>query len=142
MSKKEVLLNAEDLFLFDIKSESSISIAESSQEIQLGISNHFFHNLEESNIKINLDIHLKSKDEKSFANFNFEYFFHIENLEKYHQIENGEPVFAGNLMTTLLSVSYSTSRGIIFEKLKNTFWKQNILPIISPIQLLKDYQNK
>lgn len=138
MSTKEIALNADDLLLFDIKSESNISIVESSQEIQLGVSNHFFHNLEESNIKINLDIHLKSKDEKSFANFEFEFFFHINNMEEYYQLENEEPIFAGSLVTTLLSVSYSTSRGIIFEKLKNTRWSENILPIISPIKLLNN----
>lgn len=141
MSTKEIALNADDLLLFDIKSESNISIVESSQDIQLGVSNHFFHNLEESNIKINLDIHLKSKDDKSFANFEFEFFFHINNMEKYYQLENEEPIFEGSLVTTLFSVSYSTSRGIIFEKLKNTMWSENILPIISPIKLLNNNQN-
>lgn len=141
MSPKEIALNADDLLLFDIKSESNISIVESSQDIQLGVSNHFFHNLEESNIKINLDIHLKSKDDKSFANFEFEFFFHINNMEKYYQLENEEPIFEGSLVTTLFSVSYSTSRGIIFEKLKNTMWSENILPIISPIKLLNNNQN-
>lgn len=141
MSPKEIVLNADDLLLFDIKSESNISIVECSQDIQLGVSNHFFHNLEESNIKINLDIHLKSKDDKSFANFEFEFFFHINNMEKYYQLENEEPIFEGSLVTTLFSVSYSTSRGIIFEKLKNTMWSENILPIISPIKLLNNNQN-
>lgn len=141
MSPKEIALNADDLLLFDIKSESNISIVECSQDIQLGVSNHFFHNLEESNIKINLDIHLKSKDDKSFANFEFEFFFHINNMEKYYQLENEEPIFEGSLVTTLFSVSYSTSRGIIFEKLKNTMWSENILPIISPIKLLNNNQN-
>ncbi|MPL55248.1 hypothetical protein SDC9_00718 [bioreactor metagenome] len=138
MTPKEQVLNADDLLLFDIKSESNISIIESSPEIQLGISNHFFHNLEESNIKIHLNIHLKSKDEKSFADFDLEFFFHIHHLEKYYHMEDEEPLFAGNLVTTLLSVSYSTSRGIIFEKLKNTLWNENILPIISPIKLLNN----
>lgn len=140
MALKNININTEDLLIFNINSESNIKINKESQEnINLGIGNDIQNNLEEGKIKITLSIRMQHS-ENNFATFEITTFFQILNKENYLVDFEGETIFHPQLITTLISISYSTARGIVLEKLKNTFWKGLILPIVSPIKLLQNNQ--
>ena len=50
------------------------------------------------------------------------------------------PVFNGLFISTLTGISFSTARGIIFERLSKTNMRNVILPVVSPSKLLfKDH---
>lgn len=140
MALKNININTEDLLIFNINSESKIQINKENQEnINFGIGNDIQNNLEEGKIKITLFIQLE-KNNDNFATFEITTFFQILKKEIYLIDFEGETLFHPQLITTLVSISYSTARGIVLEKLKNTFWKDLILPIISPIKLLQNNQ--
>ena len=140
MAFKNININTEDLLIFNINSESKIQINKENQEnINFGIGNDIQNNLEEGKIRITLFIQLE-KNKDNFATFEITTFFQILNKEKYLINFEEELLFHPQLITTLVSISYSTARGIVLEKLKNTFWKDLILPIISPIKLLQNNQ--
>lgn len=140
MALKNININTEDLLIFNINSESKIQINKENQEnINFGIGNDIQNNLEEGKIRITLFIQLE-KNKDNFATFEITTFFQILNKEKYLINFEEELLFHPQLITTLVSISYSTARGIVLEKLKNTFWKDLILPIISPIKLLQNNQ--
>ena len=63
--------------------------------------------------------------------------FKIENLNNFYQKdENDMPVFNGNFVATLLGISISTARGILFEKLSGNGINNIIIPVMSPQKLL------
>lgn len=138
MAFKNININTEDLLIFNINSESNIQInIEDRENINLGIGHDIQNNLEEGKIKIVLSIQLENGKD-NFATFEITTFFQILNKENYLIEFENDILFHPQLITTILSISYSTSRGIILEKLKNTFWKDLILPIISPTKLLQN----
>ena len=49
---------------------------------------------------------------------------------------DNSPIFTGVLIATLLGVSFSTARGIIFERLSNTNMQGMILPVVAPQKML------
>ncbi|MCD9853947.1 hypothetical protein LUD75_04485 [Epilithonimonas sp. JDS] len=139
MATKDFNINIADLQLFEIEVDSNISIHNWKQEtLLLKIGQNIAHNIEEAKIKIELHIRLESNESGDFAEFDITCFFTIDNSENYLMDFENEKVFHPQLITTLLSISFSTSRGIVFEKLRNTEWKETILPIISPVKLLSD----
>lgn len=73
------------------------------------------------------------------AEYGFEYFLLIDNLEDYiHSKEDStlELTIDEYFGTTIMGFVYSTTRGILFERLKNTFFEGIILPVIDPSELL------
>jgi hypothetical protein len=81
------------------------------------------------------DAHLGAKGE-----YNIEYIFTIENLEDYI-VPNKEPnspvVLHTSLLHTLLSIVYSTSRGIVLSRTQGTSIDGVVLPVIDTTSLLK-----
>ncbi len=69
--------------------------------------------------------------------FGIEYFFEIENLDDLIFEEESENKIDARLMVTLISLGFSTSRGVVLEKTQNTFLKGIILPVIDPVELLR-----
>lgn len=70
------------------------------------------------------------------AQFGIEYDFQVNDLDTYLTQENGQFLLPESLIGTLLSIAYSTSRGLIYDRLQGTHLQDPILPIISPIALL------
>ena len=71
------------------------------------------------------------------ARFVFDFHFKIEELHQYYELKNNDmPIFTGILIATLLGISFSTARGIIFERLSNTNIQGMILPVVSPQKML------
>ncbi len=140
---KEVKIDTDKLLLFHIDLiESSIKDLPQKGKISfnINVAHKTMHNLKEERIKIGLLIDLetdKSDNEGANAHFNIDFHFQIEELKKHFKLnENKNPVFSGLLIATLLGLSFSTARGIIYERLSNTNMQGIILPIVSPQKML------
>ena len=53
--------------------------------------------------------------------------------------EDDKPIFSKQFVATLAGISYSTLRGIIFEKLLNSSWGSVTLPVINPNNILESW---
>lgn len=140
-------INPEKIHLFHINVvESAIKdLAQKTEsQFKINIAQTTMHNLKEERFKIGLFIDLIpdviSTDAK--AQFVFDFHYKIEELNKYYTLNNtNTPVFQGVLIATLLGISFSTARGIIFERLSNTNMKGMILPVVAPQKLLSLQRN-
>lgn len=100
------------------------------------------HHLEEKRFLMGLELVLTLNERKSVEQAIFRYNFHfmIENLEEMYKLdEQGKPIFQKVFGATLAGISYSTLRGIVFEKLLNSSWGSITLPIIDPNSILETW---
>ena len=66
--------------------------------------------------------------------------FLIENLKSHlvNEADNANPKFHKLFLATLLGISLSTGRGLIISKLEGIFKHPPILPIMNPLDLIKE----
>ncbi len=140
---KKAKINTENIHLFHIDLiESSIKDLPQKGKISfnINVAHKTMHNLKEERIKIGLLIDLetdKPGGNGAKAHFNIDFHFEIKGLKEYYELDkNKNPVFSGLLISTLLGLSFSTARGIIYERLSNTNMQGIILPIVSPQKML------
>jgi len=145
---KEVKIIPREIHLFHID-VVEISIKElstdKSGEFKVNVAHTIMHNLKEQRLKIGLNIELNGENhsEEGKANFVIDFHFHIDNLKNFYSInEQNKPVFSGLLVATLLGLSFSTARGIIFERLAGTSLKGMILPVVDPKMILQQKRMK
>jgi hypothetical protein len=105
------------------------------------VAHSMMHNLEKELVKIRLFLDVNAVvDDKPInqgGNYEIDFFFKIEDLKDHYQINNEKPLFSGLFVTTLLAISYSTLRGMMFTLWKDTYLKSVILPVINVPDLLK-----
>lgn len=105
------------------------------------VAHSMMHNLEKELVKIRLFLDVNAVvDDKPInqgGNYEIDFFFKIEDLQDHYQINNEKPLFSGLFVSTLLAISYSTLRGMMFTLWKDTYLKSVILPIINVPDLLK-----
>ncbi|MDO5968668.1 hypothetical protein Q4Q35_02500 [Flavivirga aquimarina] len=138
---KDVKIIPENINLFYIKvSECIINDSQKDERLNYGINvaHNIQNNLKEEKIRIELILDIKSSDANNEfnANFNIDFQFKIKDLADYYEKDNKEPVFDGLFISTLMGISFSTARGIIFERLSKTNMRNVILPVVSPSKLL------
>lgn len=139
---KEVKIDPERIHLFHINIVESY-IKDVSQKgdnnFNINIAQTTMHNLKDERFKIGLFIDLIHDEVTSDAKarFVFDFHFKIDELNNYYELkEDNSPIFTGVFIATLLGISFSTARGIIFERLSNTNMQGMILPVISPQKML------
>jgi hypothetical protein len=145
MAKKAThIINPEKIHLIQIEPISSV-IAEVEVSIQddetidFKIAHISAHHLEDKRFLMGLEIILilDGREQKSKAKFRYDFHFAIDNLKDMYKLdENNDPIFQKVFGATLAGISYSTLRGIIFEKLSNSSWGSITLPVIDPNQIL------
>lgn len=105
------------------------------------VAHSMMHNLEKELVKIRffLDVTavVDAKTIKQGGNYEIDFFFKIEDLTNHYQINNEKPLFSGHFVTTLLAISFSTLRGMMFAQWKDTYLQSVILPVINAADLLK-----
>jgi hypothetical protein len=120
------------------------------EEIKVGYSQESGFYPEENRIRIRLEVQLialgKEKNELGLnGEYSIEFHFIVENLKEFViKPENDEkskkdfesPLLSGVLGGTIMSIAYSTARGIILERTQGTFFDGVILPVINPNDLL------
>lgn len=143
--RKEALIIAEEIELFHIdilKSEIKEAGKISKPDYNLEVAHKTSHNLKDERVRIKLLIVLSNKQKEigvNEASFEIDFHYKIQNLDKFYTINEDRkmPIFASNLVATLLGISFSTVRGILFERLASTNFKGVILPIVSPGKMLE-----
>lgn len=104
------------------------------------IAHNVMHNLEKQLVKIRLFVDMDGRiNEKSInqgGNYEIDFFFQIDDLNNHYQLIEDKPVFNGVFVGTLLGISFSTLRGILFAKWQDTVLESIIIPIISIPSLL------
>lgn len=140
--KKQIKINPENINLFHIDIvESSIKdlTQKGNNNFKISVAHTTMHNLQEKNLKIGLYIDLDHEEVTTDANahFVFDFHFNVADIDEYYQFkEDNSPVFSGIFIATLIGISFSTARGIIYERLSNTNMQGLILPVISPQKML------
>ena len=95
-----------------------------------------------------LYITLEAVDEKeakvgASVYYGIEFRYQINNLEDFVIDEKDDhPMIDVNIGTTLLAMSYSTARGIIYERTRGTFFNGVLIPVIDPSKVLLEQQGK
>lgn len=105
------------------------------------VSHNVMHNLDKELVKIRLYLDvsadIEGKKINQGGNYEIDFFFKIEDLKDHYQINNEKPLFGGVFISTLLAISYSTLRGMMFSLWRDTHLNSLILPIINVPDLLK-----
>ncbi|MDB9954090.1 hypothetical protein OAD49_00830 [Flavobacteriaceae bacterium] len=104
--------------------------------LEFSVAHNTQHNLKDERVKIELFINLLSQ-EKIGVKFHIDFHFSIRDLsDQYKLNESNVPVFSHQFIATLLGISFSTARGLIFQQLQDTNFKGMILPVVSPYKML------
>lgn len=142
MAKETKIVPEEiNLFHIDIVESSVKEVSEKrTGEFNINVAHTTMHNLKDQRVKIGLHIDLSTKDNSNGgkANFIIDFHFQVKNLNNFYELKDeNHPVFSGLLIATLLGLSFSTARGIIFERLSNTNLQGIILPVVDPKDMLQ-----
>jgi len=133
--------------------KSNIEVGKEAFELISGINEYSFSfnqeigfNYDQHLIRLRLNILLQGKNDKGElvnikGEFGIEFVFHVDNFQDLTQEENGSYEIPSSLVTTLSSLAYSTSRGIVFQETQSTVLRGILLPVIDPA-ILFSVKNK
>lgn len=130
-----VKINIHDLLEQNMDIDSYFDVSNS---ISLGF------NVEKNIVKSDLEISIKklnSNDDSliSEANVLITYLILVENFDLLHKLSNNDELEIDKMLTDSISaIVYSTTRGILLDKLKDSSFENFILPIID---IKKDLAN-
>lgn len=140
MTKKQSAIIAEKIHLIklDVVKQKIDGIAfKQEKEHKLNVGHKFMFNLDAERVKIELAFSFEDNDKNKLIFFQIDFHFQVEHLSDFYQMkEKAQPVFYASILATLLGISLSTARGIIFEKLQNAGIKNVIIPVVSPHKML------
>lgn len=109
-----------------------------SKDNKLGVAHKIMHNLEGERVKVELAFSFKDSNDKDVAFYLIDFHYQIENMSGfYKKADDDKPIFNSIFISTLLGISLSTSRGIIFERLGREGISNVLLPIVSPQRILQ-----
>jgi hypothetical protein len=141
MEKKATPIIVQEIHLLRVEvvqQKLDISAFKKQKRHHLNVAHKLAHNLKEERIKLELLFSFENKQKEPLIFFQIDFHYQIKNLSNYYDLKSeNHPVFIGSFLATLLGISFSTSRGIIFEKLKNSGISNTLLPIISPMDMLQ-----
>lgn len=105
------------------------------------ITHTMMHNLDNEIVKIGIFVNMigevKNKPINQGGNYEVDFIFKIDQLQSYYQLVENKPLFEGVFVGTLLGISYSTIRGMLFNSWRNTVLEKVILPVVPVQELLK-----
>ncbi|NQD70185.1 hypothetical protein HP439_05560 [Sphingobacterium shayense] len=108
----------------------------SDKKFALRIAQRVQHNLEKKSFKITLLISFLCEGTK-FAEYLYEFIYEVDNILDFLVEEKEDKVFTGQIVGTLIGISYSTLRGLLYGKMGETNLNGFILPVINPNDILK-----
>jgi len=147
MSKKTLNIDPEKIHLVFIEEISvAINDTEEANNINPSLSTNVAHltayNLEGGKFLFGLQLLFSTNDQpKNFeCKFRFNFHFVIDNLQEMYTLnEDNQPVFQKLFVATLAGISYSTLRGIVFERTSSSNRGSLLLPVINPSDLLESW---
>lgn len=151
--KESISINPQEIHLIKVNvfktniltSEEYLEKPIKVKDFSFGLSHESQYNLKASRINIRLYIELEGTNRKGdnidlTGEYGIEFYFHIENIEKYiKEIKEEEKQASVEkiLGMTLLSIAYSTARGIILERTQGTPFNGVILPVLDISNVLE-----
>ena len=132
----------------NITAEPGIDVSKiDSYEVKYGIADHA--NIQEKKFQFRLSVYIEAVDRENKqigarGEYHIEFIFFVANVEYYIQNIEEETktiFFHPALLHTLLSIVYSTSRGIILSRTQGTSIDSVILPVVDTNDLLQNLQN-
>ena len=105
------------------------------KEFQMNIAQSIKHNLDSKSFKISLLVSFSCTGHV-FAEYLYDFYFKVENMLDFVSELDGKTAFTGQLLGTLIGLSYSALRGILYSRLAETNLNGVILPIVNPNELL------
>ena len=126
-----------------VTTEGFVSKAPGFSSVKVGCKQVTRLNLIDNSIRIIMDVGLCGVDDQKSdvgvrGDFRFEYVFSVSNLGDYISDDNDSKRIDGNLGVALMSIAYSTSRGIIYEKIAGTLLAGSVIPVIDPSKLISE----
>jgi len=106
------------------------------KEFELHIAQKVQHHLEKKSFKISLLLMFSCREDR-FAEYMYDFIFDVENMLDFLVDVENKQVFTGQIVGTLIGISYSTLRGLVYSKLNETNLNGFILPVINPNDILK-----
>lgn len=94
------------------------------------------HDLDQQLVKVTLQITLSTSNELR-ASLLYDFVYKVENLPDFIVDKDEKTVFTAQFIGTLLGISYSTMRGIFYQKFKELNIPEILLPVLNPNDLLK-----
>lgn len=147
-TQKEV--NPDKIFLEDVlvlntnidASEDFYDEPKDYNDFGLSLIYQFAYNLEDEKIRVRLYITLdanfdNTEDVWLKTEYNIEFHFFTKDLNEYAENDNGEMNVDENFAATLLSIAYSTARGIVLERSRGTIFGPAVLPVVNPYEVLQ-----
>jgi len=146
----EKIIDPEKIHLINIKTIKGNINADSDVDVNL-ISGHEFSfelgtgvNENDNVIGINLLVNIEAKDSADkilpvSGSYTHEIIFIVDNLKYFLVPDESDPKHYkvdGGLGSTIVSIAYSTIRGIIFTRTQGTSLGSVILPVINPKKLM------
>lgn len=119
-----------------IKEHLELDFDLENKDFQMNIAQSIKHNLDTRSFKISLLVSF-SCTEHTFAEYLYDFYFKVENMLEFVSEVNGKTAFTGQLLGTLIGLSYSTLRGILYSRLAETKLNGVILPVVNPNELLQ-----
>ncbi len=111
----------------------------------LVMAHNMMHNLEKEIVKIRLFVDMNGVLDGSAinqgGNYEVDFIFKIDDLKDQYQMIDEKPVFNGVFVATLLGISFSTLRGMLFTLWKETVLQGVVLPVIAVPALLQSKRN-
>ena len=138
--EKEPQIIADEIHLLAIENTQFRLLAEefvNAEKQHLDVAHKVLHNLNDQRIKLELILSFKDNENKEVLFLQTDYHYQVDNLKDFYETNDKNiPVFFAPLIVTLLGISLSTSRGILFEKLNTSGIHNVVIPVVSPIKLL------
>lgn len=148
-------IDSDKLHLVDIKIiESSIvnklELTDCSQivlgyNIQIGVENSV--DPEQKILKESFTIVLQAQDKEGknldlSGRYNIDLLFKVDNLDDFIKKENDQFIVDNELGITLISIAYSTCRGIVYAHSSGTALKGIVLPVVKPGNIMQESELK
>ncbi len=99
-------------------------------------------NFDDNAVRVRIDISLISVDENDEpiglnAEYTIEFIFIVENFDEFVIDMEDHKEVEGILGNTIMSIAYSTARGMVLERTQGTYFNGIILPVIDPKSIIK-----
>ena len=110
-------------------------VTDSSAEYEIGFGFDFSPNKENKSLTVSTRVALRAHD-KVFLECWYSFEFNINEIDEVIEFNDSEIKSKGDILPSLLGISFSTLRGILHTKTLGTKISPLVLPIINPQELI------
>lgn len=151
MSKEKTGIIPEKIHLFSINifkanletSDVYLDNPQKGDSIEIDVAHNIAHSYDQNRSRYRLFFLLNALDKGGNrlgvkVEYGIEFHFEVENFKDHAKKVKNKLEIDIHLAATLYTLSYSTARGIIFERTRGTFFNGAVLPVIDPYKALVD----